>query len=810
MELPKSGFFSTVFSALLRPYLRHLDKPSLAKYRGTLALAGLNQRVHVRWDSFAVPHVTAADEIDLFFSQGFLHAQERLWQMELTRRFLNGRTAEIFGDFQLPWRDLSFQFHNRTTADLDYFMRLVGIGTSADASLALLSAELRARLNAYCDGVNRYIDQCGKKLPWEFRLLRHYPEPWRPQDTLTIGKGFALLLSTALYTRLNFFGIAEQLKGQPEKLRALFPGYPDSAPVIARATWDQTAVLWRFSSGVLAASGFHPAGSGSNSWAIAPTRSQTGGALLCNDPHLRMTLPSIWYLMHLRSEESSYRNDNYEVWGATIPGCPLVQIGHNRSIAWGITAAVCDDVEIYREKLHRIEPDRYRVGYEWRGLETRRELIGVKRSKPLEKVIRRTRHGPVISDFSGVPNSEEVLSLRWTAHDASEEMRGLYGANRAKDWDEFHETLRHHGAPSLNFIYADRAGNIGYALAGKIPLRADVPALLPVPGWEEENDWRGYIPFDELPRIYNPPEGAIASANNRITDSGYPYYLSHFFEPPHRFRRIGELLSSREKHSVEDLAAMHLDDVSLHAKELIVTLRSELAQMSDDNPAVKDAVGYLLAWDGRCGVMSVAAAIFHVFHHRLLFNLLAPDLGEDLFSAYVEILNQCIVPTDRILADANSKWFAQRSRAELVALALREACAEIEQALGPDLSEWHWGKIHTLHMNHSLGRVPVLGNLLGIGPLPAPGDGTTLHIGFYRHSNPYEQTVGASMRFIIDMSNEQSSEFILAAGQSGHPWSTHYADQVQLWLRGKRIRMFLENKNAGQESNLLLEPLTSL
>ncbi len=291
--------------------------------------------------------------------------------------------------------------------------------------------------------------------------------------------------------------------------------------------------------------------------------------------------------MHLRSEEGSYRNDHYEVWGATIPGCPLVQIGHNRSIAWGITAAVCDDVEIYREKLHRLEPDRYRVGYEWRRLETRRELIGVKRSKPLEKVIRRTRHGPVISDFSGVPNSDEVLSLRWTAHDASEEMRGLYGANRAKDWDEFHETLRHHGAPSLNFIYADRAGNIGYALAGKIPLRADVPALLPVPGWDEENDWRGYIPFDELPRIYNPPEGAIASANNRITDSSYPYYLSHFFEPPHRFRRIGELLSAREKHSVEDLAAMHLDDVSLHAKELIVTLTSELAQLSDDNPIVK-------------------------------------------------------------------------------------------------------------------------------------------------------------------------------------------------------------------------------
>jgi penicillin amidase len=810
MELPKSGLFLTVFSALLRPYLRHLDKPSLPKYRGKVALAGLKQSVHVRWDSFAIPHVAAAGEADLFFAQGFLHAQERLWQMELSRRFLAGRTAEIFGDFQLPWKELSFQFRNRTTVELDYFMRLLGMGSSADASLALLSEHLRARLDAYCSGVNRYIEQCGKKLPWEFRLMRHRPEPWRPQDSLTIGKGFALLLSTALYTRLNFFAIADKLKDQPEKLRTLFPGYPEGAPVIACAAWEQTAGLWRFSSGVLAASGFHPAGSGSNSWTIAPTRSKTGGALLCNDPHLRMTLPSIWYLMHLRSEEGSSRNDNYEVWGATIPGCPLVQIGHNRSIAWGITAAVCDDVEIYRETLHRLEPDRYRVGYDWRRLETRRELIGVRRSKPLEKVIRRTRHGPVISDFSGVTNSEEVLSVRWTAHDATEEMRGLYGVNHAKDWNEFHENLRHHGAPSLNFVYADRAGNIGYALAGNIPLRVDAPALLPVPGWDEKNDWRGYIPFDDLPRIYNPPEGAIASANNGITDSAYPYYLSHFFEPPHRFRRIGELLNARERHSVEDLAALQLDEVSLHANELIVTLRSELAQMSDDNPVTKAAAGYLLSWDGRCGEMSVAAAIFHVFHHRLLVNLLAPDLGEELFSAYVEILNQCIVPTDRILAEADSQWFARRSRSEMVALALREACAEIEETLGTDMSKWYWGKIHTLHMSHSLARVPILRNLLSIGPLPTPGDGMTLNIGFYRHSNPYAQTVGASMRFIIDMGNTQSSEFILPSGQSGHPWSAHYADQTPLWLTGKRIRMFSEKQNTGHEPHLLLEPESSL
>jgi penicillin amidase len=803
MEAPKSGCFSTVFSALLRPYLRRLDKPSLARYQGRLALAGLRNAVRVRWDAFAIPHVSAADEIDLFFAQGFLHAQERLWQMELSRRFLQGRNAEIFGNLRLPWKELSYQFRDRTTVDLDYFMRLLGVAASADACLELLSESLRARLDAYCNGVNRYIDQC-KKLPWEFRLLRHRPEVWRPQDTLTIGKGFALLLSTALYTRLNFLAVADKLKNRPDMLRDLLPGYPGSAPVIACAIGTHAGPLSSFANGVFAGAG---AGGASNSWALGATRSQTGGALLCNDPHLRLTLPSIWYLMHLRSAQEA--PDGYEVWGATIPGCPLVQIGRNRSIAWGITAAVCDDVEIYREKLHRLEPDRYLAGHDWNRLESRRELIAVRKSKAVERVVRRTRHGPVISDFSGVADAREILAVRWTAHEPSEEMRSLYGVNRASTWREFHESLRHHGAPSLNFVYADGAGNIGYALAGRIPARVSAPDLFPVPGWDKNNDWRGYIPFDQLPHLYNPTEGAVASANNGVTDAAYPYYLSRFFEPPHRFRRIGELLAAREKHSQRDMTAMQLDDLSLQAKELIASLKFGLEQIPGDE-ALQKAAAALLAWDGRCGENSIGAAVFHVFHHRLLANLLTPDLGEELFAAYVEILNQCIVPTDRILADAHSKWFAGRSRSELVALALRQACADIEKALGPEISSWRWGKIHTLHMNHSLGRIPFLSNLLGIGPLPAPGNGTTLNIGFYRHSNPYAQTVGASLRFFVDMSNAGSAEFILPSGQSGHPWSPHYADQTELWVKGKRINLAAEIDAKSTSAELLLEPVRSL
>jgi penicillin amidase len=805
MELPESGFFSTVFTALLRPYLRLLDHPSLPKYQGEIELTGLNAQVTVRWDGLAIPHVFAAHEPDLFFAQGFLHAQERLWQMEMGRRFLSGRTAEIFGDVALPWKDLASPFRGRTSVDLDYFVRLLGIRTSARASLALLPGHLAVLLDAYCSGVNRYIERCGKKLPWEFRLLRYRPEPWLPEDSLTIGKGLAFLLSTALYTRLNFIAVAQKLRDQPDKLRALCPAYPDEAPVIARAVWDQSRALWRFTSGMLAAGNGHPPGGGSNSWAIAPGRSRSGNAVLCNDPHLRMSLPSIWYLMHLKAAERSTHPEPYEVWGASIPGCPLIQLGRNRRVAWGATAAVCDDVEIYRERLHPVEKDRYLVGHQWQKFEAQSELIAIRRSTASERIIRRTRHGPVISDFADRTFGDEVLTVRWTAHEPSEEMRSLYGINCAQNWLEFQQSLRHHTAPSLNFVYADSAGNIGYTLAGHIPLRHAVPTLLPLAGWDDSNEWHGYIPFDALPRLFNPPEGFVATANNRVADASYPFYLSQFFEPPHRIRRINERLHEREKFTVEDLADIQLDDVSLHARELITTLKHELAQTFDPNPTIQAAIDHLLSWDGKCAATSIGAAIFHVFHHRLLINLLTPELGEELFTAYVEILNQCIVPTDRILSDPGSVWFGRRPRSELVALALREACAELEATLGADLGQWHWGKIHKLYFNHAFGRLSILKDLLGIGPIAMPGDGTTINLGFYRHSNPYMQTVGASLRFIVDLASPYSAEFILASGQSGHPFTSHYGDQTALWLGGKRINIARPSFDGG--AVLLLKPL---
>ena len=802
MQTPKSGLFATAFSALLSPILRYLDKPSQPRYHGEIQLEGLQQPVDVSFDGYAVPHVRAASEQDLFFAQGYLHAQERLWQMELSRRFLSGRMAELFGDFALPWRELSGQFRGHKTSDLDFFIRLLGIRQSALESQRILTDDDSRRLNAYSEGINRYIERCGRKLPWEFRVLRFVPEPWTPTDSLTIAKGFAFLLSTALYTRLNLIPLAAKLQRDPEKLRSVLPAYPADAPTISRAIIDQMTSLCRFTNGMLANTNWHAAGHGSNNWVVGPGKSKSGGAILANDPHLRVTLPSIFYLMHLATDAKS-QSIPYETWGASMPGLPCIQLGQNRWIAWGITAALCDDVDLYRERIHRIENDRYLAGHEWRKFATRREVIRTRGGKLIERDVRISRHGPIISDFASTESSAEVLALRWCATEASQESLSIYSVNQARNWREFLTSLSYHSAPSLNFVYADREGNIGYTLGGNIPRREREPTLLPIEGWADANDWRGYIPFDELPRLYNPPAEYIATANNKIVDAAYPYYLSSFFEPPHRIRRIDQVLQSQDRFNTEDMAQLQLDQLSLHAVELLQILSADLRAVSSESAAVSDIVDKLLAWDGRCAATCVPAAVFHVFHQCLLRNLLGEELGDELLGSYTEILNQCIVPTDNILRDENSSWFSKRPRQALVARSLHEACAALRQTFGNDYKRWQWGELHRLSINHALDRLPLLRPIISIGPVAAGGDGMTVNFGFYRHSNPYAQTVGAALRFVVDFNDAEHSGYVLASGQSGHPGSPHYRDQYERWSKSEKIRI---DADVTEAANIRLTP----
>jgi penicillin amidase len=799
-----------LLSSLIRPLLQRWSRKAEPQKQGTILLPGLEEKVRVSWGPYAVPHLSASNEHDLFMAQGYIHAQERLWQMDSSRILLTGRVAEIYGERAVPWKDLSIHLRGQTTVDLDHFIRLIGVRRTARASLSRLSEKLSNLLLAYSEGVNRYIETHLKCLPVEFRLLRYEPEPWKPEDSLVIGKGFAFFLSTSLFTRLTMTLIADKLTGQDAKLKSLYPSSLQAHPCITRYSpkpiLEASKEVLRFLDGTFQESSWSVAGQGSNSWVMAPHRSTTGRPILCNDPHLRMTLPSTWYLIHLNASASSKDEGAYEVWGASIPGSPCVHLGHNRSIAWGVTAAICDDAELYREKIHPEDPRLYFLTDQWTQLEQTEEKIRIRGGKEITKHIRFTRHGPVISDVVSKDPSDEVLAFRWTAHDPSEELHTLYGVNRARNWQEFLESLSYQVAPTLNYVYADKGGNIGYSLAGKVPIRPDSVSFLPLPGWSGECDWKGYIPFEELPRLYNPPGGIIATANNRITDSSYPYHLSDLFDPPYRIRRIRELLSCERKLSLDDMARIQQDVISLHATDTLANLKSVLSDIADNDSSLREIAKKLIQWDGVCSEASIEASIFHVLFYHLTVNLLTPDLGSELVLAYTEIFNQFLAPLNDILRDPESPWFAPRPRSVLVETSLRQALEELKNQFGTDANKWHWGKLHSLLLRHPFGQKKWLAPLFSIGPFPSPGSGTTINMGFYRHSDPYKQTVGPSLRMIIDVGNWEQSGFILPSGQSGHPSSPYYKDQTELWRRGERVQLAYDNQETDQMPALVLAP----
>ena len=651
-----------LLASLLTPLLRFAARKNLPKRRGTVHLPGLGKDVRIRWDPFAVPYISAHNEADLFFAQGYLHAQDRLWQMDLNRRVFSGRLAEILGDRPIPRGDFSRHLRSGNLTGVDHFMRVIGLRHTAALSLPLLSERSAQAVEAYCGGVNAYIAAHQRRLPVEFRVLRCEPAPWQPVDCLTLAKGFALFLSSALMTRLTFLALHARLENDPDKLRSLAPRYPSWGAPVTRAVSDQGAALLRFINGSFADAPWYPRGQGSNGWAVDARHSKEDHAILCNDMHLRMTLPGIWYLNHLRTVNHLRTGDGsggtptFEAAGVSLPGSPFVYVGHNRDMAWGFVAALCDDGDLYRERIHPERPDLYRTPDGWAEFESRRETIAVRGRRPMEVVVRHTRHGPVLSDIlaatphdSDLPD-REVLSFQWVAHTPGNELGLLDGVNRARDWSEFLSGMAHHVAPSLNCVYADTRGNIGYALAGRVPLRPrQEPSWLPLEGWNAAHDWTGTIPFDELPRLYNPPEGMVASANNRIADPGYPYYLSDLFEPPYRIERIRHLLTRGTPLGMEDMARIQLDTRSVQAERLLTALRLELGEIAREEPSLRHCVELLDEWDYDCGTQSAGAALFHVLYHRLMWNIWGKDLGEDLFTSYTEILNQAVAPLDGIL-----------------------------------------------------------------------------------------------------------------------------------------------------------------
>ncbi|MBM4466586.1 MAG: penicillin acylase family protein [Chloroflexi bacterium] len=780
-----------------------VTRHSFPTINGTIKVAGLQSQVEVYRDSWGIPHIYASNPHDLFFTQGYVHAQDRFWQMEFWRRIGSGRLAEILGESAL---------------DSDRFIRTVGWHRTAAQELELLDDEARAVLEAYAEGVNAYVSTHRGRLGLEFTILgltgvKFDPEPWTPLNTLTWAKVMAWDLGGNMSDELLRAHVAARL-GTPT-VNAVVPPYPDDYPVIvphplAGATLEALPEA-AFETHVLGMGD----DLGSNSWVVAGSHTETGMPLLANDPHLGIQMPSIWYEIGLHCDPVG-PGCPYNVVGASFASAPGVIIGHNDHIAWGVTNLGPDVQDLFIERVHHENPNQYEYQGQWLDMEIVREEIRVAgEEEPVVVNARLTRHGPIINDVVGGTEDDwafgwQPLALSWTALQPGTLMRSVLLLGKATNWEEFREALSYWDVPSQNFVYADVEGNIGYQAPGRIPIRASGNGSMPAPGWTGEYEWVDYVPFDELPRAFNPPEGYIVTANNAVVGSDFPYFLGMDWAPGYRARRIVELIVANSSLSLADMQVMHGDSSPVYAQDILPYLLA----LSNDEPRLAEALDLLRAWDGRAARDSAGAALFEAFRLHLTDLTFGDELGEQLLRRARSTAGVALVA---LLADETSPWFDDvttprvETRDEVLLQALEEAVEELTETLGRNMNRWRWGDLHTATFeNQSLGQsgIGVVEAIFNRGPVPVDGTIATVNNTSYSPNHPYGVTVVPSYRQIVDLGDFTRSVSMHTTGQSGHPYHRHYGDMIDPWRNIEYHPMLWERADvhADAEGVLVLEP----
>ena len=848
------------------------SRRAFPKTGGTIRIEGLSAPVEVLRDSNGIPHLYAETMEDLIFAQGYVHAQDRFWQMEFRRRLGSGRISELFG-----------ASHKNT----DVFMRTLGFDRIAKIEYQQLDPELKRYLDAYAAGVNAYIhNRSPAQLGLEFAILKLKGvkievDPWTPVNSLTWEKFMAYDLGANMYTeRLNLDLIRTAgLSG----LTDYFAPYRDGMPLIVT---DEELNLFGGSEIVSACP---PAerplvfGSrrdlGSNSWVISGNRTTTGKPILANDMHLANQIPSIWYEIGLhRTGESgtggSKGDRPYQVRGFSFAGVPGVVAGHNGRIAWGFTNTAGDVQDFYLERINPENPDQYEVNGQWVDMDIIHEKITIhEEDEPYVLLVRRTRHGPILSDQgsfealnSFTMSPDEVfpqnlnlyaVSLRWTALSPGKIINAILGLNRAGNFEEFRDALRYWDAPSQNLVYADVDGNIGYQTAGIIPIRKKGFGLVPVPGWTDDFEWVGTVPFDELPLVYNPEKGFIVTANNPVASRNYPYLLGTSFAYGFRAKRITEMIEQNRKGiSLDDVKAMHGDSLHLTALEIVPYLKDlslEPAlqapeQMQEAGPPEEEtererektnreriatqkkrekrekeeleglerAREILLEWDGRMDSDSAAAAIYSFFWFHLVEETLKDQYPEKRWppGSQGRLQNAFYY----LLRDPENAWWdnnrtpdIREGRDDILVRAFGKGYREGLKELGKAVSSWKWGKIHKVEFrNQTLGRsgIGIVERIFNRGPFSVGGGSTQVSVMSWSFKKPFEVNHIQSMRQIIDLNDLSASLMIHTTGQSGHPGHRHYADFIKPWRkyqyhpnRWKRVDVEADSRN-----RLVLEP----
>jgi penicillin amidase len=780
---------------LLRLALKLLSRRSRPKYEGAVDLAGLGEDVEVRFDEYAVPRIRAASEDDAWRALGYLHARERLFQMDFTRRAIAGRLAEILGDEPLGWEDLSVVFRDKRVPDLDRFMRVLGLRRAAEHAQSALSDKGMNTLHRYAEGVNAFIG--AGRLPLEFTLLRYRPDPWTPLDALSLVKGMAYQLCYSWRSLLAQWQLSHVLADLPQLARELLPPeWPPSDPRILRYSGPTEAdALLAADLTLRLFNGWVGPHGGSNNWVVGPALTKSGKPILCNDPHLLLTSPGIWYAAAIEAPELA-------VMGVTVPGAPGVTIGRNRHIAWGMTNVMAHDADLFVERVSPEDPHKVLVGDRWEPVTVLREKIEVKGKAPVDLEVRVTRHGPILSDAVGGGNGH-VLAFKWTGHEPSNEIEAILDVNHARAFDAFSAALAKFGAPAQNVVYADVEGNFGYVQAGRIPIRRNGRGTTPVPGWlapgPDDLEWIGFIPYDSQPKALNPERGFIATANNKTVTDDYPFYISSYWEPPYRIRRIHALLKEAPRHTPETMKWIQNDVHSLEAEDFVrdviapwVERLDELDLRGSGADRIHEAAREIASWDFSCTIDSRPAALYHALFAQLLREVFEPRLGEDLWLLLFENWNEAITATERIIRDPNSGWMEGKRLDDLLLRALTRALADLGDRLGSDPAGWTWGRLHTLTMPHPLGAHPLLGPALNLGPFPSRGTSFTVNNGQFFYAYGFKHVAGPGLRQIVDLADPEGSLFILNAGQSGNIASPHHADLTDLWREGEYIPMTMD------------------
>ena len=771
--------FALTALALVGAYL--YLRQSLPKVEGEVRLAGLSAPVEVLRDRYGVPHIFAASYEDASFALGYAHAQDRLWQLEMNRRIAAGRLAEVVGPGAL---------------DTDRFLRTLGVRRAAEANLRAFDAETRRMLEAYAAGVNAFIASA-PVLPPEFWITDTRPEPWTPADSVAWMKMMAWDLGGNWRNEVLRMRLAKTLP--LARIHEFVAPYPGEAPPEITDLKTLYGALER--EGVQLAEdavrlaelapGVQPEGIGSNNWVVSGARTVSGKPLLANDPHLGLTAPPVWYFAHLSVAGAN-------MIGASLPGMPAIVLGRSDRFAWGFTNTGPDVQDLYIEKLDNA--GNYMTPGGPRPFQVIEETIHVKGAEPERLRIRISRHGPVVSDVlrpaQDVVPRGHVLAFAWTAllEDDLTPQSALKLA-RARDWDGFLAAVRDFHTPQQNMVYADTEGNIGFVAAGRVPQRKpdnDLKGLAPAPGWLAKYDWNGYLPFDALPRAYNPASGELHTANHKVTPPGYPHFISAEWQSPYRADRIRALLDATPKHDVASFARMQGDVVSLAMRESLPRLLATRPRSEE----ARRALAQLAKWDGEMAPGLTEPLIAWGWWRELTRALYADELGEAFRSNW---LSRATFVSRVISGDREqARWCddvrtpAIETCEELLALSLEAALADLRQRYGEDSSGWRWGEAHVArHEHRPFSRQPLLARAFDIR-VPTPGDVYTVNVGrnnFNDEAQPFANRHAASLRAIYDLSDLEKSLYIHSGGQSGNLLSPHYEAFTGAWAKGEYIPM---------------------